>query len=67
MCLAVPGKIISIKGKKALADFSGVNQEISVDFIKVKKNDYVLVYSGHAIEKVSKKLAMEIIKNFKSD
>ena len=46
MCLAVPGKIISIKGKKALADFSGVNQEISVDFIKVKKNDYVLTTGG---------------------
>ncbi|OAA30668.1 hydrogenase assembly protein HupF [Kosmotoga arenicorallina S304] len=63
MCLAVPLKIIEIKGNKALAEKSGVKLEIDVRLIKdLKRGDYVLVHAGFAIQKVDVDSAMEIEK-----
>lgn len=64
MCLAVPGKIIKIdKDKKALVDFGGVQRNIQLDLMPaVKLGDYVLVHAGFAIQKLSKKDAVETMK-----
>jgi hydrogenase assembly chaperone HypC/HupF len=62
MCLTIPGKILLVKGKKAVADFAGIKRNISADIISVRKGDYVLVYSGHAIEKISKIKAEEMLR-----
>lgn len=52
MCLAVPAKVISVNGDKALADFGGIQKEIIITLVKerVKVNDYVLVHAGFAIQ-----------------
>lgn len=65
MCLAIPGKVLEVHGKKATVDFTGIKKEVNVDLIKVKKDDYVLVYSNHIIETISKKQAMEILEYLK--
>lgn len=58
MCLAVPYKIISIKGSKAIADVMGVKKEIDIRVLdEVKVNDYVLVHAGFAIQKLDEKEA----------
>jgi hydrogenase expression/formation protein HypC len=58
MCLAVPYKIISIKGSKAIADVMGVKKEIDIRVLdEVKVNDYVLVHAGFAIQKLDQKEA----------
>ena len=55
MCLAVPGKVLSIDEsnpdlKMAKVDFSGVVKEISVQWLpEVKTGDYVLTHVGMAL------------------
>ncbi|MGC9336950.1 MAG: HypC/HybG/HupF family hydrogenase formation chaperone [Candidatus Cloacimonadia bacterium] len=58
MCLAVPYKIISIDGTKAIADVMGVKKEIDIRVLDdVKVNDYVLVHAGFAIQRLDQKEA----------
>ncbi|OGR64024.1 MAG: hypothetical protein A2X31_02180 [Elusimicrobia bacterium GWB2_63_22] len=66
MCLAVPGKIISLKNSNAEVDFSGVRRAVSLDLVPdAKKNDYVLVHAGFAIQVLDPKEAEETLKLFK--
>ncbi len=67
MCLAYPGKIESIKGEKAVVDFSGVKKEANISFVKVKKGDYVIVHAGFAIQKISDEEAMDAIEGFSNN
>jgi len=61
MCLAFPGKIISIKGDCAVADFGGVEKEINVSLVPgAKKGDFVMVHAGFAIQKLSEQGAQEV-------
>ena len=62
MCLAYPGKVISISGKEGLIDYGGVKKKARLDLVKVKKGDYVIVHTGFAIEKVDRKNALLTIK-----
>ena len=65
MCLAVPGRILSIKNKAAEVDFSGTRRTVAVDLVPgAKKNDYVLVHAGFAIEVLDEKDAVETLKLF---
>jgi len=62
MCLAIPGKIKQKKGKYALVDFDGATKKIKIVLTpKVKKNDYVLVHAGFAIEKLRPSHAQSIL------
>lgn len=68
MCLAFPGKIISIKGDGAVVDFDGIEKEVNVSLTpKAKKSDYVIVHAGFAIQKLSKQSAMEVFKIYAGD
>lgn len=60
MCLAIPGKIISISGEKAIADFSGIEKEINIVYVAPKIGDYVIVHAGFAIEIMLPERAKEI-------
>ena len=59
MCLAVPGRIINIKGNIGIVDFNGINREVRLDLVDVKIGDYVIVHTGFAIEKMDEKDALE--------
>lgn len=59
MCLAVPGKIISIEGEVAVTDFNGIQKEVNVSLVKVTVGEYVVVHAGFAIEKTDEKSAQE--------
>ena len=60
MCLAVPLKIISIDGKTAVGEASGLTQKLRVDFIPdIRPGDYVMVHAGFAIEKLTEQQAKE--------
>lgn len=64
MCLAIPGKIISIGAdKRAEVDFGGVVRAAQLDLLPAaKKGDYVIVHAGFAIQKLSPKDARETLK-----
>jgi hydrogenase expression/formation protein HypC len=58
MCLAVPLKLIEIKGKTAIGEAMGVSREIRVDFIRdPKPGEFVIVHAGFAIERLSQQQA----------
>ncbi|ADT85171.1 MULTISPECIES: HypC/HybG/HupF family hydrogenase formation chaperone [Thermococcus] len=62
MCLAVPAKVLEIKGKVAIVDFGGVKREARLDLLpNVEVGDYVIVHTGFAIEKLDDKTAKEIL------
>ena len=52
MCVAYPGKVLSIEGKHAKVDFTGSLVDINISMVKVEPGDYVLVHAGIAIQKV---------------
>ena len=58
MCLAVPGKIVSIEGddpflRRARFDFGGIVKEASLVYTPgVEVGDYVIVHVGFAISRV---------------
>ena len=62
MCLAYPGKIVSIQGDKALVDFGGIQRETNISFVDVKSGDYVIVHAGFAIQKLTQQEAWQAIK-----
>ncbi len=64
MCIAIPGKIISIDSTKAKVDFNGNLVDVNVGLIDPKVGDYVLVHAGCAIEVMSKDKALELIELF---
>jgi len=55
MCLAVPGKVISIGEGDSLnrtgqVEFSGISTQVSLAYVpEVEINDYVIVHAGFAI------------------
>ena len=63
MCLAVPAKVLEIKGDKGVVDFGGIRREVNLSLIDdVKVGDYVLIHVGFAIQKLERKEAEEILK-----
>jgi hydrogenase expression/formation protein HypC len=62
MCLAIPGKIMDVKGDKARVDFGeGVLREVNVTLVAVREGDYVLVHAGYAIQTIDEKDALETL------
>ena len=50
MCLAVPAKIIELKGDDAIADCVGNHIQIKASLVpEVKLGDFVLIHAGFAI------------------
>ncbi len=65
MCLAIPGKIISISEDTAMVDFNGVRKKASIMVLPdVKVGDMVLVHAGFAISKVTEQEARETLQAF---
>lgn len=66
MCLALPGRIKSISGASADVDFSGIKRKVSLLLVpSAKKDDYVIVHAGFAIQVLDKNDAKKTIKLFK--
>ncbi|MGD1060023.1 MAG: HypC/HybG/HupF family hydrogenase formation chaperone [Methanomassiliicoccales archaeon] len=62
MCLAIPGKIASIRDSIAVVDFGGVQRETNISLVEAKPGDYVIVHAGFAIQVVDEEDARETIK-----
>lgn len=67
MCLAVPGKILSIKKNEAAmnmarVDFAGVVKEVCIDWLDdANTGDYVIVHAGFALNKLDEQDAIETL------
>jgi len=66
MCLAIPGKIVSIDGNSAVVDFDGIEQEVIIALVlNPEVGKYVIIHAGYAIEQMDEKDAMEAIEQWK--
>jgi hydrogenase expression/formation protein HypC len=66
MCLAIPGRITSIDGASASADFGGVSRKVSLDLVpEAREGDFILVHAGFAIQLLDENDARETLDLFK--
>ena len=71
MCLAIPGKVVSISGEDPLTrmgkiDFSGVIKQASLAYVpEVVVGDYVIVHVGFALSKVDEAEAQKVFEYLK--
>ena len=62
MCLAVPGRVLSVSGNSACVDFGGVKSTVRVDLLQdIAVGQYVLVHVGFAIQALDSAEARETI------
>ena len=71
MCLAIPGRIISLSAdsdplaRKGQVDFNGIRKEISLAYVpEAKIDDYVIVHAGFALALLDEEDALESFKAF---
>ena len=63
MCLAVPMRVLEVKGNKALVEQEGVSKQVRVDFIDgLQPGEYVLIHAGFAIERIRPDEAEETLR-----
>lgn len=61
MCLAIPSKVLKIKGQVADVDVGGNVKEINIVLTpEAKVGDYVLIHAGYAIQVIDDQSAEEI-------
>jgi hydrogenase expression/formation protein HypC len=66
MCLAVPGKVISIAGEDPVfrngrVNFGGIVKDVNLSYVpEVKIGDYVLVHVGFALSVVDEEEANKV-------
>jgi len=67
MCLAVPGRILSIEGDDPLlragkVDFAGIQKRVNLSYVpEARVGDYVLVHVGFAISTVDEEEARQVL------
>jgi hydrogenase expression/formation protein HypC len=63
MCLAVPAKVVELRGDTATVDMEGVRREVSVLLVPdIRAGEYVIVHAGFAIGKLDEREALESLK-----
>ena len=61
MCVALPGKVVSVGEGKAVVDFSGNQVQAYTGLVTVNPGDYVLVHAGCVIQTMRQQEAEEIL------
>jgi hydrogenase expression/formation protein HypC len=69
MCLAVPGRVLSITEvdgtSMAQVDFGGVSKDVCLEYVPdVTVGEYVIVHVGFAIQRLDEASAQETLANF---
>jgi len=71
MCLAVPGKVLSIEDNKGVIEIGNMRREVFMHLLPdAKVGDYVLIHAGCAMETIDEeeaKKTLELIKELTED
>ncbi|NIO37754.1 HypC/HybG/HupF family hydrogenase formation chaperone [Candidatus Bathyarchaeota archaeon] len=63
MCLAIPAKIVEVKGDNARVDFGeGVLRNVDIALVDAQIGDYVLIHAGYAIQVLDEEEARETLR-----
>ncbi len=67
MCLAIPGKVVELKGKGkvAVVDYGSELREANNSLANAKPGDWVIVQFGTVVEKLSEEEAKEMLSALK--
>ena len=65
MCLQIPGKVIEIKGNKAVIDYEIEKREAVIADVKCKKGDCVIVVGRFVVDTVSKEAGKTSLEHWK--
>jgi hydrogenase expression/formation protein HypC len=72
MCLAVPGKIVSVEGDDPIlragkVNFGGVIKRVNLSYVpEAKAGDYVIVHVGFALSVVDEEEAKQVFEYLKT-
>jgi len=62
MCLAIPAKVLEVRGDTAKVDFgAGTIRDVNVSLVDAKVGEYVIVHAGYAIEVLDREAAEETL------
>lgn len=61
MCLAAPGKLLSIDGEIGKIDFGGTIREANISMVDAEVGDWVVIHAGFAIQTMDEEEAQEAI------
>jgi hydrogenase expression/formation protein HypC len=69
MCLAVPGKIVSIEDRDgtlmSVVDFGGIKKDVCLEYIPdAEVGQYVIVHVGFALQRLDEESAMRTLAEF---
>ena len=69
MCLAVPGKILSLEDRDgtlmSLVDFGGIQKDVCLEYIPdATVGEYVVVHVGFAIQRLDEESAIRTLAEF---
>ncbi|MGQ9460165.1 MAG: HypC/HybG/HupF family hydrogenase formation chaperone [Candidatus Bathyarchaeaceae archaeon] len=63
MCLAIPAKVLEVRGDVAKVDFGqGIIRDINIMLVEAHVGEYVLVHAGYAIQVIDKEAAEETLR-----
>ena len=66
MCLAIPGKVLSLNGNKGIVEVGNMKREVYMHLVpEADVDEYVLVHAGCAIQMIDEdeaKITMDILK-----
>jgi len=62
MCLAIPAKVVELKGDIAKVDFgAGTMRDVNISLVEANVGEYVIVHAGYAIQVLDEKVAEETL------
>lgn len=63
MCLAIPGRVVSIEGRTARVEFGGVARDLATDLLPdLAAGEWVLAHAGFAIQRMDAEEASETLR-----
>ena len=62
--LAIPAKVLDIKGDVATVDFGGIKREVDISLTDAVVGQYVIVHTGFAIQVLDEEEAQETLAFF---
>jgi hydrogenase expression/formation protein HypC len=66
MCVAVPGKVIEIRGSRGTVDILGNTVEADLSLLRdPAPGEYVIVHAGFAIQRLDERAAQETLELFR--
>lgn len=65
MCYSIPGRVVSLKNKIAVLDYFGERRQAKNELLNLHPGDYAYAQGGISIQKIAKKEANPILKEWK--